>query len=168
MGIITSVTKCAVKNLQAAKTTKCASLSFGKLKPQARLFSLKADPQVGTEITNNITGTRFFLPSSLNSRNISITQLPIRLNSDGSFSSLTKQAFDKLLCGIKNEPNSFNPVIKTKATIGKEVVINKYGYNRYFRPADGPSKNLITCIEQDGRYHSMQLKDFDDLIWSYI
>lgn len=153
----------------AASTTKSLKTGLNlNVKPQPRLFSVKSDPVIGTEITNNITGTRFFAAPSLDRKNVYVGELAKRLNPDGSYSSIPRGKFDALLTGIRKDKEHWNPIIQSDATIGKEVVINRYGYNRYFRPADGPTKDLITCIEQNGHHNSKTLSEFDDMILSYL
>ena len=167
-----NITKCATTLINsftgAAKSTanaKCVSTLF-KPKTQPRLFSIKSDSRIGTEITNNITGTRYFASPKLDTGNVHVGSLPRRINADGTYSSISENLFQKMLSNIRNNPTAWNPLIKSNQNLGKEVMINRYGYDRYFRPAALPhiADDKITCIKQDGRFHSMKLNQFDDML----
>lgn len=171
-----NITKCVATMLKifsgAAKptaTAKCYTKNMSallKLRTQPRLFSIKSDSVIGTEITNNITGTRYFAEPKLTATNVHIGLLPRKINADGTYSTISEDLFNKMLSCLRKNPASWNPVIKSKPDLGKEVIINRYGFDRYFRPATSPHipNDKITCIKQDGRYYSMKLGQFDDML----
>lgn len=170
---MSNVTKCAnllLSSLSGARkltgtTTKCATTLL-KPQTQPRLFSLKSDSAIGTEITNNITGTRYFANSAFDGRQANVLPIACRINADGTFSSISHNLFQDMLLNIRKDPKAWNPGIKSKPDIGKEVIINRYGFDRYFRPAGlhNIQNDKITCIKQDGNYFSMTLKQFDDML----
>ena len=91
-----------------------------------------------------------------------------RLNSDGTYSGLSQKTFDTFLNKLKFEKNSWNPVLESKKGIGREFKTNYNVLNRYFRSDAAIDNKLITCIQQDGKYHSMTLKELDDMILKLV
>jgi len=150
----------------AGKTT--CLLNNGR-KAEQRLFSVKHDSVIGTQITNNMTGTRYFQAPSLNTRNTQLTELPKQLNADGTYGSIPRETFASLLKKIVNGREAWNPTIKSKVGIGRELRTNFDGLKGFFRPDSGFNSHMITCIDrQSGRYHSMTLKQLDEMILKLV
>ncbi len=161
--------KCAyegvLRNFRA--TTKCAGT-----RKVPRLFSLRKDPVIGTEIRNNMTGTRYLQRRGVNGREVNVEPLTTVHYADGSYSSIPNNQFNKLLEQLKLNPNSWNPVIKSDASIGQELFINNPAIaGRYFRPNtpanDLVTNNLITRITPN-HYNTISLKDFDKMILNLL
>ena len=157
--------KCAPKNVLTlgTKTAKNA----GAVKTP-RLFSVSRDPAIGTQITNNMTGTRYFQRGGLNSRGAAIEPLTTVHYADGRYSSIPNTQFNKLLKELKQNPNNWNPVIKSDAFIGQELAVNNPAIaGRYFRsntPAnDLVTNNFITRITPE-HHNTMTLQEFDNMI----
>lgn len=89
-----------------------------------RLFTIRKDPVIGTEIKNNITGTRYFQDVALNSRNVSVNASARAIRPDGTYSGMPTEQFNKLLKELQQNLNSWNPVIKSDSRIGKELFVN--------------------------------------------
>ena len=134
-------------------------------KVQPKLFTVKKDPVIGTQITNNLTGTRYLQRPALNSSNVQIEGLTTFHRADGSYGSISNSKFNQLLANMKDA--SWNPVIKSDRTIGQELRINNsnfvLGEGRYFRPAEGPASNMLTRITPQ-HYNSVNMADFDNAI----
>lgn len=134
-------------------------------KVQPKLFTVKKDPVIGTQITNNLTGTRYLQRPALNSSNVQMEGLTTFHRADGSYGSISNSKFNQLLANMKDA--SWNPVIKSDRTIGQELRINNpnfvLGEGRYFRPAEGPASNMLTRIMPQ-HYNSVNMADFDNAI----
>ncbi len=134
-------------------------------KVQPKLFTVKKDPVIGTQITNNLTGTRYLQRPALKGSNVEMEGLTTFHRADGSYGSISNSQFNQLLANMKD--TSWNPVIKSDRTIGQELRINNpnfaLGAGRYFRPANGPVSNSITRITPQ-HHNSVNMADFDNAI----
>lgn len=158
--------KCACKTL-----FESAGKSAGKYKMAGtpRLFSIHKDPAIGTEIRNNISGTRYFSRNGLVSREAEMSPLVTVHRADGSYSSMPAESFNNLYAQLKRDPKAWNPVIKSDPRIGKELFVNNpICAGRYFRSAASPDGNLITKIESNGHYQSMRPEEFDNMILNLL
>lgn len=138
-------------------------------KAQPKLFTVKKDLVIGTQITNNLTGTRYLQRPALNGSNVQMEGLTTVHRADGSYSSIPNSQFNQLLANMKE--SNWNPVIKSDKTIGQELQINNpnfaLGAGRYFRPADGPMSNSITRITPQ-HHNSVNMADFDNAILNLL
>lgn len=140
-----------------------------KMAGTPRLFSIRKDPAIGTEIRNNITGTRYFSRSGLVSGNTEMSPFVTVHRADGSYSSMPAKLFDNLYAQLKHDPKAWNPVIKSDPCIGKELFVNNpICAGRYFKSAASPDGNLITKIESNGHYQSMRPEEFDNMILNLL
>ncbi len=160
-----NVAKSTCKTLFKSPVGKTA----GKYQMAPRLFSISENPVIGTEIRNNITGTRYFRQSGLAGRNVEVKPKVTILRADGTYSGTSSTSmFDRLLTNLRRNPENWNPVIKADPNIGKELTTKTLGEEvRYFRSAEPINGHLITKIEK-GRYHSMRLEEFDKMIWNLL
>jgi hypothetical protein len=155
MAIASKVTKFITSSLLrniGNQTTKCA----GKVKITPRLFSVKNSTAVGTEIRNNITGTRYLKGAGVSGKSIMVEPMTTVRYADGTVSSIETTKFEKLLARLKHE----NPVLKSNPIIGKEVVLKN---GRYFRSNSEIDKELIKQTTAE-KHSSMTLKDFDKML----
>lgn len=134
-------------------------------KVQPKLFTVKKDPVIGTQITNNLTGTRYLQRPALNSSNVQMEGLTTFHRADGSYGSISNSKFNQLLANMKDA--SWNPVIKSDRTIGQELRINNpnfvLGEGRYFRSANGLTSHMLTRITPQ-HHNSVNMADFDNAI----
>ncbi len=174
MVIKLNTVKCALNSLGTSlrgEGTVAAKEMHSKFAPkiakniQPKLYTVKRDPVIGTQITNNLTGTRYLQRPALNGSNVQVEGLTTFHRADGLYGSISNSQFNQLLANMDN--TSWNPVIKSDKTIGQEVLINNpnfaLGVGRYFRPADGPTSNLITRITPQ-HHNSVNMADFDKAI----
>jgi hypothetical protein len=170
MANVLKVTKFITTNLLKKQTTKY----LPQAKKVTRLFSIKQNSVVGTEIRNNITGTSYLkipgvsggsgevfqVVNGTNSatwgKNVTVEPTVTVRYADGKISSIETSKFDKLLARLKHE----NPEIKSNSRIGKEVALKD---GQYFRSNCEFDKQLIKKITSEG-YSSMQLNDFDKML----
>lgn len=164
--------KCALNVLQTSlKSEKTYSKVAQKItkKVQPKLFTVKKDPEIGTQITNNLTGTRYLQRPALNGSNVQVEGLTTFHRADGSYGSISNSQFNQLLANMKS-PN-WNPVIKSDRTIGQELRINNpnfvLGEGRYFHPADGPMSHKLTRITPE-HHNSVNMADFDNAILNLL
>lgn len=160
--------KCALNVLQ---TSPKSGRTFSKVAPkitkkvQPKLFTVKKDPVIGTQITNNLTGTRYLQRPAVNGSNVQVGGLTTFHRADGSYGSISNSQFNQLLANME-KPN-WNPVIKSDRTIGQELRINNpnfvLGEGRYFHPADGPMSHKLTRITPE-HHNSVNMADFDNAI----
>lgn len=167
MASITKYGKCAYESVVNKLGTKHAGV-----KKASRLFSVSRDPRIGTQITNNMTGTRYFQRGGLNSRGAAIEPITTVHYADGRYSSIPNTQFNKLLKELKQNPNNWNPIIKSDASIGKELLVNNPAIaGRYFRPNtpanDLVTNNFITRITPE-HHTSMTFKEFDNMILNLL
>lgn len=134
-------------------------------KAEQRLFTIKHDARIGTEIQNNLTGTRFTSSGGLNNRDVQVGALPRRINEDGTSEGISPNAFERLLHQLRTDREGWNPILKgQKGNLNGalELQTNFDGLRRFIRtPFSG---DQVTCVHQDGRYSSMSLKQLDDMI----
>ncbi len=147
-------------NKVAPKTTK---------KVQPRLFTVEKDPAIGTQITNNLTGTRYLQRPDLNGSKVQMSGLTTFHRADGSYGSIPNGKFNQLLAHMKEY--NWNPVIKSDRTIGQELRINNpnfvLGEGRYFHPAEGPTSHMLTRITPE-HHNSVRMEDFDKAILNLL
>ena len=171
--------KCACNTLvtslrsKGAKTTE--EVLFSKVAPkitkkvQPRLFTVKKDPVIGTQITNNLTGTRYLQRPAVNGSNVQVGGLTTFHRADGSYGSISNSQFNQLLANME-KPN-WNPVIKSDRTIGQELRINNpnfvLGEGRYFRSANGLTSHKLTRITPE-HHNSVNMADFDNAILNLL
>lgn len=166
--------KCAWKALGTSlrsEGTIATKEMYGKVAPkitkkvQPKLFTVKKDPVIGTQITNNLTGTRYLQRPALNGSKVQMGGLTTFHRADGSYGSISNSQFNQLLANM--EKSNWNPVIKSDRTIGQELRINNphfvLGEGRYFRPADGPASHKLTRITPE-HHNSVNMEDFDKAI----
>ena len=160
--------KCALNVLQTSlKSEKTYSKVAQKItkKVQPKLFTVKKDPEIGTQITNNLTGTRYLQRPALNGSNVQMGGLTTFHRADGSYGSISNSQFNQLLANM--EKSNWNPVIKSDRTIGQELRINNpnfvLGEGRYFHPAEGPASHMLTRITPE-HHNSVNMEDFDKAI----
>lgn len=174
MVINLNTVKCAWKALGTSlrsEGTIATKEMYGKVAPkitkkvQPKLFTVKKDPVIGTQITNNLTGTRYLQRPALNGSNVQLEGLTTFHRADGSYGSISNRQFNQLLANME-QPN-WNPIIKSDRTIGQELLINNpnfvLGEGRYFRPAEGPTSNMLTRITPE-HHNSVNMADFDNAI----
>ena len=101
-------------------------------KVQPKLFTVKKDPVIGTQITNNLTGTRYLQRPALNSSNVQMEGLTTFHRADGSYGSISNSKFNQLLANMKDA--SWNPVIKSDRIIGQELRINNPNFVPFISP----------------------------------
>lgn len=101
--------KCAPKNVLKTVGTKTAPGGAAKA---PRLFSISKDPAIGTQIRNNMTGTRYFQRPGVNSRGVAVEPITTVHYADGRYSSIPNSQFNKLLQEVQQNPNNWNPIIK--------------------------------------------------------
>ena len=166
--------KCAWKALGTSlrsEGTIATKEMYGKVAPkitkkvQPKLFTVKKDPVIGTQITNNLTGTRYLQRPALNGSNVQLEGLTTFHRADGSYGSISNRQFNQLLANME-QPN-WNPIIKSDRTIGQELRINNpnfvLGEGRYFHPAEGPASHMLTRITPE-HHNSVRMEDFDKAI----
>lgn len=160
--------KCAWNVLQTSLKSEGAYCKVAPKitkKVEPRLFTVKKDPVIGTQITNNLTGTRYLQRPALNGSNVQVEGLTTFHRADGSYGSISNSQFNQLLANM--EKSNWNPVIKSDRTIGQELRINNpnfvLGEGRYFRPADGPASHKLTRITPE-HHNSVNMEDFDKAI----
>ncbi len=166
--------KCAWKALGTSlrsEGTIATKEMYGKVAPkitkkvEPKLFTVKKDPVIGTQITNNLTGTRYLQRPALNGSNVQVEGLTTFHRADGSYGSISNGKFNQLLANM--EKSNWNPVIKSDRTIGQELRINNpnfvLGEGRYFRPAEGPTSHMLTRITPE-HHNSVRMEDFDKAI----
>lgn len=150
-----------------AKTAKGGKYYAGAAK-KPRLFSIRRDNVCGTEITNNITGTRYLQRGGVQGGLCTVEPLTTVHHADGTFTGMDTSKFNALLKNLESSPENWNPVIKSDAFIGKELAVNNPKIaGRYFRSNDSISGQLITRITPKG-YSSMRLEEFDKMILSLL
>jgi len=151
-------------------TVKCACVAPKITKKvQPKLFTVKKDPVIGTQITNNLTGTRYLQRPALNGSNVQMGGLTTFHRADGSYGSISNSQFNQLLANM--EKTNWNPVIKNDRTIGQELRINNpnfvLGEGRYFHPAEGPISHMLTRITPE-HHNSVNMADFDNAILNLL
>ena len=157
--------------LNVLQTSLRSERTYSKIAPkitkkvQPKLFTVKKDPAIGTQITNNLTGTRYLQRPALNGSNVQMGGLTTFHRADGSYGSISNSQFNQLLANME-KPN-WNPVIKSDRTIGQELRINNpnfvLGEGRYFHPAEGPTSHMLTRITPE-HHNSVNMADFDKAI----
>lgn len=163
-----------VSNVKSAKfvnnmfntltTTAKGTKYYASTVKKPRLFSIRRDKVIGTEITNNITGTRYLQREGLQGRTCTVEPLTTIHRADGTYTGMESSKFNTLLKNLESSPENWNPVIKSDAFIGKELSVNNPKIaGRYFRPNDGINSHLITRITP-GHHSSMRLEEFDKMI----
>lgn len=160
-----------VNMVNCLKFCKYAPKNVGAAKAP-RLFSISKDPAIGTQIRNNMTGTRYLQHPGVNGRGVTVEPLTTVHYTDGRYSSIPNSQFNKLLKELQQNPNNWNPVIKSDASIGQELVVNNPAIaGRYFRPAapanDMVTNNLITRITPE-HHNTMTLEKFDNMILNLL
>jgi hypothetical protein len=145
------ITSSLLKNV-GNQTTKCAI----KIKKAPRLFSVKNNAAVGTEIKNNITGTTYLRGAGLSGKNVVVEPMTTVRYADGTVSSIETSKFNNLL----EKLNRSNPEIKSNPLIGKEVALEN---GRYFRSNSEIDKELIKKTTAEN-HSSMTLKEFDNML----
>ena len=171
MAIKFNTVKCAWKALGTSlrsEGTIATKEMYGKVAPkitkkvQPKLFTVKKDPVIGTQITNNLTGTRYLQRPALNGSKVQMGGLTTFHRADGSYGSISNSQFNQLLANM--EKSNWNPVIKSDRTIGQELRINNpnfvLGEGRYFHPAEGPTSHMLTRITPE-HHNSVRMEDFD-------
>ena len=167
--------KCACNTLVTSLRSKGAKTTEEELcnkvvpkitkKVQPKLFTVKKDPVIGTQITNNLTGTRYLQRPALNGSNVQMGGLTTFHRADGSYGSISNSQFNQLLANM--EKTNWNPVIKNDRTIGQELRINNpnfvLGEGRYFHPAEGLTSHMLTRITPE-HHNSVNMADFDNAI----
>lgn len=138
-------------------------------KVETRLFTVEKDPAIGTQITNNLTGTRYLQRPDLNGSKVQVSGLTTFHRADGSYGSIPNGKFNQLLAHMKE--SNWNPVIKSDRTIGQELRINNpnfvLGEGRYFHPAEGPTSHMLTRITPE-HHNSVRMEDFDKAILNLL
>ena len=157
--------------LNVLQTSLRSERTYSKIAPkitkkvQPKLFTVKKDPAIGTQITNNLTGTRYLQRPALNSSKVQMDGLTTFHRADGSYGSISNSQFNQLLANM--EKSNWNPVIKSDRTIGQELRINNpnfvLGEGRYFHPAEGPTSHMLTRITPE-HHNSVNMADFDKAI----
>jgi len=159
---IVNVTKSACKTLFKNPVGKTAGKY--KMGETPRLFSIRSNPVLGTEIRNNMTGTSYLRGPGVVNRNYEVAPLVTIHRADGTYSGMQTEVFDNLLAQLKRNPENWNPIIKSDPFIGKELSVNNPKIaGRYFRSAESIDGQLITKIA-NGRHHGMRLEEFDKMI----
>lgn len=161
--------------LNVLQTSLRSERTYSKIAPkitkkvQPKLFTVKKDPVIGTQITNNLTGTRYLQRPALNGSNVQVEGLTTFHRADGSYGSISNSQFNQLLANM--EKTNWNPVIKSDRTIGQELRINNpnfaLGEGRYFHPADGPISHMLTRITPE-HHNSVNMADFDNAILNLL
>ncbi len=161
--------------LNVLQTSLRSEKTYNKVAPkiikkvQPKLFTVKKDPVIGTQITNNLTGTRYLQRPTLNGSNVQVEGLTTFHRADGSYGSISNSQFNQLLANMKKA--NWNPVIKSDRTIGQELRINNpnfvLGEGRYFHPADGPMSHKLTRITPE-HHNSVNMADFDNAILNLL
>ena len=161
--------------LNVLQTSLRSERTYSKIAPkitkkvQPKLFTVKKDPVIGTQITNNLTGTRYLQRPALNGSNVQVEGLTTFHRADGSYGSISNSQFNQLLANM--EKSNWNPVIKSDRTIGQELRINNpnfaLGEGRYFHPADGPTSHMLTRITPE-HHNSVNMADFDNAILNLL
>lgn len=161
--------------LNVLQTSLRSERTYSKIAPkitkkvQPKLFTVKKDPVIGTQITNNLTGTRYLQRPALNGSNVQVEGLTTFHRADGSYGSISNSQFNQLLANM--EKTNWNPVIKSDRTIGQELRINNpnfaLGEGRYFHPADGPTSHMLTRITPE-HHNSVNMADFDNAILNLL
>ncbi len=167
MANIAKLGKCAMGLFSRGNAASSVTKYAPKQNKVLRLFSLKSDPAIGTEITNNMTGTRIFQRGALERRNVSVKGFTTINRADGSYTGIPNETFDKLLKMLKTDPKGWNPILQHDTKIGTEL-LQKGTNNRFFRSSNEIDKHLITKIQSDGRYSSMTLEQFDNMILNML
>ncbi len=158
--------KCAPKNTLVNVGTK--TVKHAGVAKSTRLYSIRKDPVIGTEIRNNMTGTRYLQRTGVNSRVAEVEPLTTVHYADGRYSGIPNSQFNKLLKELQQNPDNWNPVIKSDAFIGKELFVNNPAIaGRYFRSAEPIDSQLIMKIA-NGRHHGMRLEEFDNMILNLL
>lgn len=161
-----NVAKCICTTLFKTSAGKTAGKFIQAPKP--RLFSIRKDPVIGTEIKNNITGTSYLRQPGVAGRDLELTPSVTIHRADGTYSGMSTSMFDRLLTSLRRNPENWNPVIKSDPLIGKELFVNNPKIaGRYFRSAESINGQLITKIA-NGRHHSMRLEEFDEMILNLL
>ena len=146
-----------------ARTAKGAKY-YARSPKKPRLFSIRRDNVCGTEITNNITGTRYLQRGGVQGGMVAVEPLTTIHRADGSFTGMESSKFNALLKNLESSPENWNPVIKSDAIIGKELCVNNPKIaGRYFRHADSIDGQLIKRITAE-HHSSMRLEEFDKMI----
>ena len=168
MVIKLNTVKCAWNVLQTSLKSEGAYCKVAPKitkKVEPRLFTVKKNPVIGTQITNNLTGTKYLQRPALNGSKVQMGGLTTFHRADGSYGSISNSQFNQLLANM--EKSNWNPVIKSDRTIGQELRINNphfvLGEGRYFRPADGPASHKLTRITPE-HHNSVNMEDFDKAI----
>ena len=161
--------------LNVLQTSLRSERTYSKIAPkitkkvQPKLFTVKKDPVIGTQITNNLTGTRYLQRPALNESNVQVGGLTTFHRADGSYGSISNSQFNQLLANM--EKTNWNPIIKSDRTIGQELRINNpyfaLGEGRYFHPADGPTSHMLTRITPE-HHNSVNMADFDNAILNLL
>lgn len=161
--------------LNVLQTSLRSERTYSKIAPkitkkvQPKLFTVKKDPVIGTQITNNLTGTRYLQRPALNGSNVQVEGLTTFHRADGSYGSISNSQFNQLLANM--EKTNWNPVIKSDRTIGQELRINNpnfvLGEGRYFHPAEGPASHKLTRITPE-HHNSVNMADFDNAILNLL
>ena len=161
--LVTSLRSKGAKTTEEVLCSKVAPKITKKVQP--RLFTVKKDPVIGTQITNNLTGTRYLQRPAVNGSNVQVGGLTTFHRADGSYGSISNSQFNQLLANMKS--SNWNPVIKSDRTIGQELRINNpnfvLGEGRYFHPAEGPMSHKLTRITPE-HHNSVNMADFDNAI----
>ena len=168
MAIKFNTMKCAWNVLQTSLKSEGAYCKVAPKitkKVEPRLFTVKKNPVIGTQITNNLTGTRYLQRPALNGSKVQMDGLTTFHRADGSYGSIPNGKFNQLLAHMKE--SNWNPVIKSDRTIGQELRINNpnfvLGEGRYFHPAEGPTSHMLTRITPE-HHNSVRMEDFDKAI----
>lgn len=163
---IVNIAKCTCKTLFKTSAGKTAGKFIQAPKP--RLFSIRTNPAIGTEIRNNITGTSYLRKPGVASRNIEVAPSVTIHRADGTYSVMSTSKFDRLLTSLRRDPEAWNPVIKSDPHIGKELTTKTpWGEINYFRSVEPIDGQVIKKIEK-GHYQSMRLEEFDDMILNLL
>lgn len=167
MANMVNVAKCVCKTLFKTPVGKTAGKY--KMVEAPRLFSIRKDPVIGTEIRNNITGTSYLRQPGVVGRNVEVAPGVTIHRTDGTYSGMSTEKFDKLFTQLRRNPENWNPVIKSDPNIGKELTTKTlWGGIRYFRSAEPIDGQLIKKSENNGHYQSMTLEKFDEMILSLL
>lgn len=168
MAIKFNTMKCAWNVLQTSLKSEGAYCKVAPKitkKVEPRLFTVKKNPVIGTQITNNLTGTRYLQRPALNGSKVQMGGLTTFHRADGSYGSILNSQFNQLLANM--EKSNWNPVIKSDRTIGQELRINNpnfvLGEGRYFHPAEAPTSHMLTRITPE-HHNSVRMEDFDKAI----